>query len=352
MAANATGRSILVIVLLAAALMLSGCGLLFGGEPEQTPTPARPLVPTFTPTPVGQAPTATPAPPTPMPVVETATETPKEAPAQEPAGQEQGSPQEATAAPEPSPTPKAILVVTQDLANVRSGPGLDFGLAGSVNKDQQLDIVAKNAAGDWWQVCCVNGQTVWIFSQLVRTENAENVPVAEDLPEPVVQVQPPAATPAPQQPTNTPEPPTPAPPPAADPCANIGGDGCKFRVTAGPKFLPNGGGELKLTLAFIHSGIDGGQPQGSYFVVLLKDGQNLNVPDSVRSFDPSIAMRESASGRYNYEYKIPLDQLPGNNVAGNYTIWVLDGNGERDSKDFSFSVPEGQGEVWMTFDQG
>ena len=341
-------------ILLAATLMLSGCGLLFGGgEQEETPTPARALMPTFTPTPVGQEPTATPAPPTPTPAVEPATEAPAEAPTQPPASQEQAGAPEATATPEPSPTPKAILIVTQDLANVRSGPGTDFGLAGSVNKDQQLDIVAKNAAGDWWQVCCVNGQTVWMFGQLARTENVENVPVAEDLPEPVVQVQPPAATPIPQQqPTNTPEPPTPAPAPAADPCAGIGGDGCKFRVTAGPKFLPNGGGELKLTLAFIHSGIDGGQPQGSYFVVLLKDGQNLNVPDSVRSFDPSIAMSESGSGRYNYEYKIPLDRLPGNNVAGNYTIWVLDGNGERDSKDFSFSVPDGQGEVWMEFDQG
>ena len=45
-------------------------------------------------------------------------------------------------------------------------------------------------------------------------------------------------------------------------------------------------------------------------------------------------------------------QIPGNNVAGNYAIWVLDGNGERDSQTFSFTVPDGQGEVWMEFDQG
>lgn len=345
----------IVAILTLTMLSLTGCGLLFGGAPEATPTPARALVPTFTPTPLGQEPTATSLPPTPAPVV-AAPEAPaaQNAPAQEPPVQEPPA-QEPTATPEPSPTPapKAVLVVQQDLVNVRNGPGVDYGLAGTVDKDQQFDIVAKNQAGDWWQICCVNGQQVWIFGQLGRAENAEAVPVAQDLPEPVVQVQQPTVAPAPQQqPTNTPEPPTPAPPPAADPCANIGGDGCKFRVTAGPKFLPNGGGELKLTLAFIHSGIDGGQPQGSYFVVLLKDGQNLNVPDSVRSFDPSVAMRESASGRYNYEYKIPLDRLPGNNVAGNYTIWVLDGNGERDSRDFTFSVPEGQGEVWMTFDQG
>jgi hypothetical protein len=43
--------------------------------------------------------------------------------------------------------------------------------------------------------------------------------------------------------------------------------------------------------------------------------------------------------------------LPGGSVAGTYRIWVLDGNGERDSQTFTFTVPEGQGEVWVLFDQ-
>jgi hypothetical protein len=38
-------------------------------------------------------------------------------------------------------------------------------------------------------------------------------------------------------------------------------------------------------------------------------------------------------------------------VAGHYTIWVKDGNGERDSQNFTFTVPDGQGEVWLIFDQ-
>ena len=49
----------------------------------------------------------------------------------------------------------------------------------------------------------------------------------------------------------------------------------------------------------------------------------------------------------------PLEMLsPGNTVAGNYVIWVLDGNRVRDSQNFSFTVPDGQGEVWIEFDQG
>ena len=155
------------------------------------------------------------------------------------------------------------------------------------------------------------------------------------------------ATAAPKPPPQPTAPP--APPPAADPCASIGGDGCKWRVTGGPSFGANGGSEIKLQLLFIHSGIDGGQPQGSYFVVLEKDGQNLKVPDSVRSI--TGAASSGSLGKFNYEYAIGLDRLPGNNVAGNYTLWVLDGNGERDSRNITFSVPAGQGQIWIQFDQ-
>jgi len=155
------------------------------------------------------------------------------------------------------------------------------------------------------------------------------------------------ATAAPKPPAQPKAPP--APPPAADPCAGIGGDGCKWRVTGGPSFGANGGQEIKLQLLFIHSGIDGGQPQGSYFVVLQKDGQNLKVPDSVRSI--MGAASQGSLGKFNYEYAIGLDRLPGNSVAGNYTLWVLDGNGERDSRNITFSVPANQGQIWIQFDQ-
>ena len=158
----------------------------------------------------------------------------------------------------------------------------------------------------------------------------------------------PAAKPAPK-----PVQPTAAPPPpaaAADPCAGIGGDGCKFRVTGGPSFGENGGQELKLQFAFIHSGIDGGQPQGSYFVVLEKDGQKLPISDSVRSVTGS----PSQGPARQVQLRIRLGrgtQLPGNTVAGNYTVWVLDGNDERDSRNVTFSVPGNSGLIWIQFDQ-
>ena len=161
-------------------------------------------------------------------------------------------------------------------------------------------------------------------------------------------VPPSPAPPTKAPPTAAPPPPT-SPPPAPDPCANIGGDGCKWRVTGGPATAANGGQELKIQLLFIHSGVEGGQPQGSYFIVLEKDGRNLGIPDSVRSV--ARAASQGALGRYNYEYTLGLDKLPGATVAGGYTLWVLDGNGERDSRNITFSVPANQGLLWIQFDQ-
>lgn len=172
---------------------------------------------------------------------------------------------------------------------------------------------------------------------------------------------PPTATPVPAPPTATPRPPVvtpptaaptqpPAPPASGDAaeCANLGGDGCKFRQRGGPTTVNNGGGELKLTLAFIHSGRN--EAQGSYFVWLEKEGVGkLPVSDSVRSWTGD--MRSGPSGLYNYEYKLGLEPL-GGSVAGCYVIWVLDGNGQRDSLNYRFCVPDGQGEVWIEFDQG
>jgi hypothetical protein len=324
--------------LIVVAGFLGGCGSFFGAAAEATATPgeARQLVPTFTPTavpPVQLVATNTTAPAEPPTVVPTETIPPAVV-------------NTATIAPTDTPAAKAQVVVEQDLVNVRLGPGIDYGLAGEVTKGQTFDVIGKNQQGDWWQICCVNGQQVWIFGALARAENTAAVQVVTDLPpKPVAQ----APTPAPQ-PTPTPEPQVQAPPPpAADPCANIGGDGCKFKIRGGPKFQANGGNELKLQLMFMHSG-DGGRPQGSYFVAMFKDGQKLPIDDRTRS---QVDIRQQGQlGNYNYEYKLNLSQIPGSNVAGAYVLYVLDGNGERDSQDFTFSVPEGQGEIWIEFDQG
>lgn len=326
-------------------MTLSGCGFLFGvgaQEPAPTPVVERPVVPTFTPTPVTEAPSPTPEPVEAVPTLVIALDLE--------ASQDAPAPAEAAAeAVEPTATPQPKLTVKENAVNVRLGPGTNYGLAGTVNQGQEFTIVGSNAERTWWLICCVNGKEVWVFGDLTNRESDQFAQVITDIPAPPQQV---AQAPA-QQPAAPPpaaEEPAAPPPPAADPCANIGGDGCKFRLRGGPSFAPNGGTELKLQLHFIHSGVDGGQPQGSYFVWVEKDGVKLPISDGVRSI--ALQDQQGTLGKFNYEYKVGLGDIPGNNVAGTYAIWVLDGNGERDSQTFTFTVPDGQGEVWMQFDQG
>jgi uncharacterized protein YraI len=251
-------------------------------------------------------------------------------------------------------------VVSAAAANARSGPGTDYGLVGAVNQGQSFDIIGRNPEGTWWQFCCVNGQNAWIFGELVTVENAANVPVAQNIPAAPVAAAPPAQAPAQseqpaqpeqpaEQPTNTPEPAPPAS--GAVNAGNCGGDdGCKFRVSGGPSFAPNGGGEMKLQLFFKHSGVDGGQPQGDYRLAVERDGQ-LIVPFADARSIP-LSSNQGPMGRYNYEAKVSASSLPGGTLEGTYYFWVLDGNRERDSEVFRMEVPPGQGEIWIEFDQG
>ena len=351
-----------LMLVVTAMLLLSGCSRLFGGGAAEDATEVpRTLVPTFTPTPQGQAPAESAAAPAAEsagePVVQQVVEpTAAEAPAQEaaPAPESPQATPTPEAAPEPTATPtpeaKPQFVVTQDIVNVRQGPGTTYGIVGSVNNGMTLDIIGKNDAGDWWQICCVNGEPGWIFGQLGSASDTETVAVAQNIP-PAPAPQPVAAAPEPQPEPAQEEAAAPPPQPQGDPDAGAcgGDDGCKFKLRGGPSFGGNGGQEIKLQFAFVHGG-RGDEPQGSYFVVLKKDGVKLPVPDSVRSWTGSKTPGQL--GDYNYEFSIGTGSLPGNTVAGNYTVWVLDGNGERDSEIFNFSIGDANsGLIWIKFDQ-
>jgi SH3-like domain-containing protein len=168
-------------VLALAAALLGGCGLFGGAAEAPTPVPTRTPLPTFTPT----SPAATPAaaaPPTAAPVgaapvgaaealtgTELLATTPVTASA------------DAAAAPAPTATPApATLTITSDLVNVRSGPGTEFDLVGTASTGETFTVLAKNAASDWWQVCCVADQNGWVFGELAAVQNAEAVAVAAD----------------------------------------------------------------------------------------------------------------------------------------------------------------------------
>lgn len=342
-------RWVSIALLLLTVVLISGCSTIrnmigsSAPEPEATEIP-RSLIATFTPTPIL---TNTPVPPptnTIAPVAQAPA--PEEGAEPEPDAADSEAPAP-TEEPEPTATPAVApqLSITSP-SNIRSGPGTGYSIVGAANPGDQFDIVGKSPDNAWWQICCVGAAQGWVFGELAQAQNAESVQVAQNIPEP-----PPATnTPVPVPPTAVPAPAAtepPAPAPASDPCVGIGGDGCKWKKREGPSFGPSSN-ELRIQIGFFHGG-RGDEAQGSYFIVLTKDGQNVGVPDSVRS---RVKDKQSGSlGPYNYEFKTGTGSLPGNNVAGNYELWVLDGNGERDSRNIPFTVPDGQGLVWMILDQ-
>ncbi len=252
-------------------------------------------------------------------------------------------------APPPTPTPTATsaspTVSINRIMNVRAGPGTNYPILGQASPGDQYPISGKNPAGGWWQII-FGGQYAWVYSPLVTATYPELVQVA-----PVIPTPPPTPIPTATPIPPTPVPPTPVPPPVTDPCAGIGGDGCKFRLR-NTDLRHNGGSELKLYVGFVHEG-RGDEIQGiggNYYVELHKDGVHVGaVNNSTRGGNSTH--RGPQGDKYNYLKAVPLSQVPGGNVAGNYSIFVRDGNGERDSQNFGFTISGGNGEVWLIFAQ-
>lgn len=203
---------LIVLAALAVLLLMPGCALVNAlvEYPTPTPKPRLALRPTFTPT---TAPAIAPESPTETPtqvalqVIEVATATPAaETVAQTPEQVEQpaATPEAPTATPEPptptpepptatpepptptptaTPEPKPEVVVSNPRVNVRSGPGASFAVLGQVLQGQRLEIVGRDQENQWWQICCFEGQTGWVASEVVRAEGPlETVALSPDLP--------------------------------------------------------------------------------------------------------------------------------------------------------------------------
>jgi len=87
----------------------------------------------------------------------------------------------------PPPADGSITgVVIADALNVRSGPGTGFGKLGTVVRDQ-VTVLARNDAGDWWLICCVTNTEVqgWVSASYLQpnfdiTQLTTLVPLAQD----------------------------------------------------------------------------------------------------------------------------------------------------------------------------
>lgn len=148
--------------------------------PTFTPAPAQPLViiPTLTPSPVIPTPTAT--------------RVLVEADGSQPASANQATNNASLAAP--------------GAVNIRSGPGVNYGIIGTLNANTTVPVIGRNGEGSWWQIKLTNDVMGWVSGVVVNPSNTEDVAIVENLPPP------PPPTAAPAQPAASGPPPAPPKP--------------------------------------------------------------------------------------------------------------------------------------------
>jgi hypothetical protein len=78
-----------------------------------------------------------------------------------------------------------MAVVNAATINVRSGPGTEYPVTGSLVAGQSCSITGRNQASSWWKVTCTNGISGWVSGQVVTLSGPVNsVPVAQSAPPP------------------------------------------------------------------------------------------------------------------------------------------------------------------------
>jgi N-acetylmuramoyl-L-alanine amidase len=70
----------------------------------------------------------------------------------------------------PLPVPGATGYVTAGKLNVRSGPGLDYGIMGWLYRDQQVRLEGRNEAGTWLKVELATDHQGWVYAYYVRSD--------------------------------------------------------------------------------------------------------------------------------------------------------------------------------------
>ena len=189
--------SVTTLVLLVALLTLSGCGL-FGKDTEAATEPSlvRTPHPTFTPTAaedtrLAQAPAAAIQQTAPLPAAQVA-------PA--PAGESNSNPPIIQEEPPPAlvqDSPRAV--VNSPLVNLRAGPSTESEIVATVERGAEYEVTGRSADAEWWTICCVDGQPVWVSASLVDTDGpVDSVAIADAAPDANPQVGGPGGATAPQ----------------------------------------------------------------------------------------------------------------------------------------------------------
>ncbi len=228
--------------------------------------------------------------------------------------------------PTPTPTPSAYIVVANPRVNVRSGPGSNFKVLGVVERGDRLTILGRNYLSDWWQVCCIDGETGWIIDRLVKTEG------------PISRVKVPPGLPAPK---TTPRPtftfsltPTATPNPALLP----------MKLT-GRELFPFGDNDYFRAGVKVRDPSD--SPLGGYYLRVRNETSGQQWLSNESSSSDWAYTAPNADFADFREINIEFDTDGQSPQAGNtYAVWLVDAGGKRMSPIVRFE-PDDDELLWL-----
>jgi uncharacterized protein YraI len=191
-------------------------------------------------------------------------------------------------------------VVVTGLVNLRSGPGVEYPLVAQLGPNIPVAIVGQNPEGTWYQLCCVNGNSVWVAeSHVLAVNNTSTVAL-------VLAETPPTATPT-STPTATPTitlTPTSTPYP--------------FQVAEGPLFFPTSNEMLTIWVKVFADAGGAQAPLPGYFLKV----EFRNRADN-SAFESRPNTRGEAPSTDFFEYNVPPGPGSGNRVQFNYKFEFL-----------------------------
>jgi hypothetical protein len=218
------------------------------------------------------------------------------------------------AGPRALPTP--YVVVSAATLSGRRGPATTFASVGKVASGDELMILGQVPGGQWWLVCCVSNQPVWVPATDVNAKGPlDAIPVLTPAPTPA----PPPPAPRPL-PSLTPLPsPTPMPP---------------FDVARGPEFpWKEDNGQLTVWVKVFEGQAPYEVALGGYVLKVLRDGVDVSATDQSRG-DAPFDHIDPKTSIYPYNLKY---QLPGASEA-DWQIYLATPDGTRVSPITKFTT--------------
>jgi hypothetical protein len=167
---------ILTVAALALAILAGAVIAMSGGRGDPTTLSWTPPAPTIAAATLLPQPTATSAPTRAATATVAATATPTRI-------RPSATPAPTTTTPATAPvaalSEPAVARILQGPANLRAGPGRDFGVTLIAKEGATFEATGQTEDGAWVRLCCVEGAAVWVAGDLVALPAGSAVPVVK-----------------------------------------------------------------------------------------------------------------------------------------------------------------------------